>query len=249
MRLVAFVVALVACVHLGLWVLLRDRSDAPNFEGQLASVSYAPYRGTADPDTAPPVTAAEIRSDLKLLAPYVRAVRTYSSTNGGELVPAIANEFGLRTTIGAWIEKDVADDKEVVDPKVLKRNEREIRAVIELARVTAISMPSWSAAKPFTAPIRRSKTSSRRSSASAQRAGRNAGHDWRNLERVDRPSGLVSVDFAAAYPAWHLEQSRREGRGRRHIEVCNKLRAAYPGKRVVIAEFGQCGLQPRRRGP
>src|SRR5262245_47530648 len=85
LTLVAFVVALVACVHLGLWVLTQDRSEAPNFNGRLPSISYAPYRGTAHPDVAPPSTASDIRADLKLLAPYTRAVRTYSATKGNEL--------------------------------------------------------------------------------------------------------------------------------------------------------------------
>ena len=50
MRTVAAVVALVACVHAGLWALMRDNVRAPNFDGQLASVSYAPFEGSAHPD-------------------------------------------------------------------------------------------------------------------------------------------------------------------------------------------------------
>ena len=41
MRTVAAVIALVACVHAGLWAVSRDHISAPNFDGQLASVSYA----------------------------------------------------------------------------------------------------------------------------------------------------------------------------------------------------------------
>ncbi len=50
MRTVAAVVALVACVHAGLWALMRDNVRAPNFDGQLASVSYAPFEGSVHPD-------------------------------------------------------------------------------------------------------------------------------------------------------------------------------------------------------
>jgi len=80
MRTVAAVIALVACVHVGLWALMRDEVRAPNFEGQLASVSYAPFKGSAHPDSGTTAQAAQIRSDLKLLAPYTRAIRTYSAT-------------------------------------------------------------------------------------------------------------------------------------------------------------------------
>jgi len=122
MRTVAAVIALVACVHVGLWALMRDEVRAPNFEGQLASVSYAPFKGSAHPDSGTTAQAAQIRSDLKLLAPYTRAIRTYSATSGVELVPGIASEFGLRVTAGAWIDKN------------RDRNEREIRSVIDLSR-------------------------------------------------------------------------------------------------------------------
>jgi exo-beta-1,3-glucanase (GH17 family) len=122
MRIVAAVVALVACVHAGLWALTQSRVDAPAFEGQLASVSYAPYAGSAHPDKGNLPSLAQIRSDLKLLAPYTRGVRTYSSTAGVDLVPGIASEFGLKATIGAWIDTDE------------KRNEREMRSVVDLAR-------------------------------------------------------------------------------------------------------------------
>ena len=49
-------------------------------------------------------------------------VRTYSSTGGAELVPEVAREFGLRVSVGAWIDKNT------------ERNDREMRAVIDLAR-------------------------------------------------------------------------------------------------------------------
>jgi len=122
MRTVAAVVALVACVHAGLWALMRDDARAPNFDGQLASVSYAPFEGSAHPDSAAVPRATKIRTDLKLLAPLTRAIRTYSATGGVELVPGIASEFGLRVTAGAWIDKNK------------DRNEREIHSVIDLAR-------------------------------------------------------------------------------------------------------------------
>ena len=50
MRTVAAVVALVACVQAGMWALSRDQVTAPGFDGQLASVSYAPFDGNATTD-------------------------------------------------------------------------------------------------------------------------------------------------------------------------------------------------------
>src|SRR5690606_23832510 len=96
MRLVAVVVALVACVHAGLWALSEKTVPAPDIEALLASVSYGKH-----PDKQ--VGVPEIRADLNTLAPHTRAIRTYSSTKGLEMVPQIAAQAGLRVTAGAWL--------------------------------------------------------------------------------------------------------------------------------------------------
>jgi cellulose synthase/poly-beta-1,6-N-acetylglucosamine synthase-like glycosyltransferase/exo-beta-1,3-glucanase (GH17 family) len=66
MRTVAAVLALVLCVHAGLWALLRTEASAPDFNGQLASVSYAPPPSLpnpyADEDQA---IANQVRADLQ----------------------------------------------------------------------------------------------------------------------------------------------------------------------------------------
>ena len=122
MRTVAAVVALVICVHAGLWTLLQRQQAVADIDGPLASISYSPYTRSQPPDYGDRPTAEQIRADLKILSPYTQAIRTYSSTGGGELVPEIAAEFGLKVTLGIWIDKNEA------------RNEREIQAAIALAR-------------------------------------------------------------------------------------------------------------------
>ena len=122
MRAVVAVLVCVTAAHAALWGLLRDKQDAPDFRGTLPSVSYAPFDGTGHPDVDNIPTAEKIRADLKTLAPLTKAIRLYSSTGGVELVPPIANEFGLKVMVGAWIDKNT------------ERNEREIAAAIDLAK-------------------------------------------------------------------------------------------------------------------
>ena len=64
----------------------------------------------------------------------------YSSTGGAELVPPIAAEFGLKVTVGAWIDKDQAET-----------SARYGRHSI-LPGTTAMSTLSWSATRPRCAP-------------------------------------------------------------------------------------------------
>jgi cellulose synthase/poly-beta-1,6-N-acetylglucosamine synthase-like glycosyltransferase/exo-beta-1,3-glucanase (GH17 family) len=139
MRSVAAVVALAACLHAGLWAFFQTTGAAPNVEKSLASVSYAPFEGIRNPEDEP--TPAQIRADLKAIAPYTNTIRTYRSTRGMEQVPAIAAEFGLKVTLGVWLDTNLTRDGKydlVPDPdnsdRRITRNEAEIRTAIRLAR-------------------------------------------------------------------------------------------------------------------
>ena len=101
---VVLVVALATLLHAAGWYLLHDRVSPPNVVGQLASVSFSPIPAGQDGERDA-VTEEQIRSDLAVIAPYTRAIRTYSVNNGLEAVPALASEFGLHVTLGAWIDE------------------------------------------------------------------------------------------------------------------------------------------------
>src|SRR6202171_498768 len=107
MRAVVAVVLFVTAAHAALWGLLQEKQAAPDFRGILPSVSYAPFEGTAHPRVDNIPSVEKIRADMRKLAPLTRAIRLYSSTGGVELVPPIAAEFGLKVTVGAWIDKNV----------------------------------------------------------------------------------------------------------------------------------------------
>ncbi len=226
MRTVAAVIALVACVQAGLWALAQDHLSAPNFDGQLASVSYAPYASSVNPNEGGTATAAQIRADLKMLAPLTRAIRTYSSTGGVEQVPAIAQEFGLRVTVGAWLDKHQ------------DRNEREIRSVIDLAKrhsnVNGIIVGNETIYRgELTVPELIQKIQRVKRSTTVPVTTGEIWHVW-----IEHPELVSSVDFIAAHilPYWEgLSAGQAVDQA---ILVYDKLRQAYPGKRIVIAEFG-----------
>ena len=226
MRTVTAVLALVACVHAGMWALLRPEGKAPDFSGQLASVSYSPFADSAHPDSGARPTAEQIRADLKAIAPYTRAIRTYSATGGAELVPPIAAEFGLKVTVGAWLDKDK------------ERNEREIRSALDLARhysnVNAIvvgnetTLRAEMSVDDLIKIIQRVKRSSP--------VPVTTGEIW--TVWIDHPELASAVDFIAAHilPYWEgFDASRAVDHT---IEFYDKLRRVHPGKRIVIAEFG-----------
>src|ERR1700722_10413346 len=146
MRSVAAVVALVACLHAGAWAIWQTQASAPNIEGVLNSVSYSPFLGHPD-DPASRPTEAQLRSDLKAIAPYTRAIRLYKSTGGYEMIPPIANEFGLKVTLGISLNyklepKPILPETSGQEKKRHEeerrrneeRNEQEVATAIELAR-------------------------------------------------------------------------------------------------------------------
>src|SRR6476469_2529483 len=95
MRAVVAVLLFVTAAHAGLWGLFQEKQPAPDFRGILPSLSYTPFE-----------PGHTVRADLKKLSTLTRAIRLYSSTEGNELVPSIAAEFGVKVTVGAWIDKD-----------------------------------------------------------------------------------------------------------------------------------------------
>src|SRR6266403_3185009 len=226
MRAVVAVLLLVTTVHAALWGVFRDKQEAPDFKGILPSVSYAPFEGTSHPDVDNIPNAEKIRADLKKLAPLTRAIRLYSSTGGVELVPPIAAEFGLKVTVGAWIDKN-AD-----------RNKREIEAAISLAKrnsnVNGIVVGNETIFRgeqkidDLIDLIKRVKKS--------VNVPVTTGEIW-NIWR-DNPELASSVDFIAAHVLPYWENFTDKQAVDQAVYLYHLLREKFPGKRIMIAEFG-----------
>ena len=226
MRAVVAVLLLVTAAHAALWGIFQDKQRAPDFRSILPSVSYAPFEGTAHPDVDNIPTVEKIRADLKKLSTITRAIRLYSSTGGVELVPPIAAEFGLKVTVGAWIDKNS------------DRNEREIDAAINLARhnsnVIGVVVGNETIYRgeqkvdDLIELIKRVKKS--------VNVPVTTGEIW-NIWR-DYPQLAYSVDFIAAHVLPYWENFTAGQAVDQAVAMFQLLRDQFPGKRIVIAEFG-----------
>src|SRR5258707_2195919 len=227
MRTVAAVVALVVCVHAGLWTLLHRQQAVSNVDGPLASISYSPYTRSQHPDYGDRPTAEQIRADLKILSPYTQAIRTYTSTGGGELVPAIAAEFGLKVTLGIWIDKNEA------------RNEREIQAAIALARrysnVNAIVVGNETtlrAEKSVDDLVRLIQRVKRQSPVPVT-----TGEIW--TVWIEHPELASAIDFISPHILPYLDGYSAIQAVDKTIQFYDQLRSAHPGKPDRIPRFGR----------
>jgi len=239
MRKAALIVALIAALHAGIWLIIRQTGSAPAAGSAFWSLSFAPFNPVEKPDKGALATEEQIRADLKVIAPYTHAVRTYASTGGLELVPQIANEFGLKVTAGAWIDK------------FTDRNEQEIENVIDIAKhhrnVTAIVVGNETILRDEIKPDELIKY--------IQRVKREVkvpvttGEIWNVW--LEHPELVSAVDFIAAHILPYWEGVPEENATDRAFEIYEKLRAAFPGKKVVIAEFGwpSAGYNMKRADP
>ncbi|MBO0755328.1 MAG: glycosyltransferase, partial [Bradyrhizobiaceae bacterium] len=289
MRSVPAVVALVVCVaHTTLWTLTQEKVTAPNVHGPLASVSYSPLQRHPEEGYKP--TVGQIRGDLKTLAPYARAIRTYSSTGGVELVPRIAADYGLRVTVGAWLgDKKQVNQSELRCAIDLVRKNRNVNAIVvgnetiyraqpalfddedpdQSPCPDAKQMPLFgdkelSAEEQQQIKAARDKPDITRSNGDHVSAENRVKQDInvarliKVIQRVkretdgrvpvttgeifsvweDHPELVSAVDFIAVHilPYWNgLAASDAVDYT---IQKYNQLRERYPGKRIVIAEFG-----------
>jgi exo-beta-1,3-glucanase (GH17 family)/glycosyltransferase involved in cell wall biosynthesis len=113
---------LVGLANFAVFALLNRPVDPPPWKGVIAGVSFSPYRVGQGPIDKVFPTDEQIREDLREVAPHTRSVRTYTSLDGMDQIPRLANEFGLSVTAGAWIDGD------------RNKNEREIRKLIASTR-------------------------------------------------------------------------------------------------------------------
>jgi GPH family glycoside/pentoside/hexuronide:cation symporter len=86
----------------------------------LHGLCFSPY--LEGQETGDILSENQIRTRLDIIMPHTQWIRTFSCTEGNELIPEMAKEKGLKTLVGAWI----SDDKE--------RNEKEIKSLIALAK-------------------------------------------------------------------------------------------------------------------
>lgn len=87
---------------------------------------FSPY--TEGQNAGDTLSEIQIRRRLEIISPHTKWIRSFSCTEGNELIPQIAHQKGLQTLVGAWI----SNDKE--------RNEKEILSLINLAKAGLVNI-------------------------------------------------------------------------------------------------------------
>jgi glucan 1,3-beta-glucosidase len=90
---------------------------------------FSAYRDGQGPGNI--LTIEQLRERMEVIAPHTKWVRSFSCTDGNELIPQVAREFGLKTLVGAWLSDDKEQNDEEIAGllKLIKNGDVDIAAV------------------------------------------------------------------------------------------------------------------------
>ncbi|HET9042734.1 MAG TPA: hypothetical protein VFN70_06275 [Burkholderiales bacterium] len=213
--------------------------DAPS--DRLPCVSYAPFR---KPGESPLVqgaraSVAQMDGDLAALAPVTRCVRTYSVDQGLDEVPRLARKHGLRVLLGIWIGRNATEnDREIARAlEVLRRDADVIDAVVVGNEVLLRREQPVAGLRAYLDRVR--------SATSIPVTYADVWEFW-----LRNPALADAVSFVTVHmlPYWE-DDPQPVGRAVDHVvRVHERVRAAFPGKAILIGEVGWPSAGRRREG-
>ena len=191
---------------------------------KIHGLSFSPYVEGQGPGTQ--LGEAQIRERLSIIQPYVNGIRSFSCTEGNELIPAIAKENGLKTMVGAWL----GDDPE--------KNEQEITNLIEIARNGHADILAVGNEVLLRGDLSEDELLAYIDRVKQAAPGVDVGYVDAYFEFVDHPriSAACDVLLANCYPFW-------EGCPAEHAllymkEMYQRVQQIANGKRVIVSETG-----------
>lgn len=220
------VLVLVLAAHFGVWAWVNRPAQMTNWEGSIQALSFDPHRADQDPNDNQHPTPAQIEEDLATVAGVAQGVRTYSTLNGQDEIPAMAQRYGLTVTAGAWLDQRTDN------------NEAEIAALIRVANensnVKRLMVGNEAILRgDLTVPelIRIMRDVKRQVDQPISTA--EPWHVW-----LDHPELVEASDYIAVHllPYWEglPADQALDYVARRYDQIAR----AYPGKKIVISEIG-----------
>jgi exo-beta-1,3-glucanase (GH17 family) len=193
-------------------------------KGKIHGISFSPYVAGQGPGTI--LGEDQIRERLSIIQPYVNWVRTFSCTEGNELIPAIAHENGLKTMVGVWLGDD------------LEKNEEELANGIAIAAAGHANILGVGNEVLLRGDLTEDQLIEYVNRAKAACPGVEVGYVDAYFEFVNHPrlSDACDVILANCYPFW--EGCPADYALPYMKEMYRQAIAAGNGKRVIVSETG-----------
>ena len=187
-------------------------------------LSFSPYVEGQGPGTA--VSEEQIRNRLAVIEPFTRWIRTFSCTDGHELIPAIAHERGLKTLVGVWLD----DDKE--------HNDLELSNAIRIVQEGHVDILGIGNEVLLRGDLTEDELLDYIARAKAALPNIEVGYVDAYFEFADHPriTDACDVILANCYPFW--EECPAEHALLYMKEMYRRVQSVANGKRVIVSETG-----------
>jgi exo-beta-1,3-glucanase (GH17 family)/cellulose synthase/poly-beta-1,6-N-acetylglucosamine synthase-like glycosyltransferase len=221
-----FVVATVVGAHLSLWAWANRPVAEIGYSDVIRGMSFSPYQPEDNPYENRYPSESEIDRDLARLQGKVASVRTYSSTNGFEAVPRLAQKYGIKVMVGAWLDKRRDNNiKEIVNAvKNAQRYSNVNRIIIGNESVLRSDLT----VDELITYLKKVRKRVRQPVSTAE-----PWHVW-----LQHPELAKAVDFITIHvlPYWEGVPANQSLDW--VMERYKMVQAAFPNKKVVIGETG-----------
>ncbi|NNK71370.1 MAG: glycosyl hydrolase [Flavobacteriaceae bacterium] len=193
-------------------------------EQGMHGLCFSPYEEGQEPGDQ--LSEVAIRRRMEVIKPYTEWIRSFSCTDGNELIPLIAKEYGIKTLVGAWL----GDDPEI--------NEREVEGLIKLANEGFVDIAAVGNEVMYRGDLSEEELLGFIHRVKQAIPQVPVGYVDAYYEFVDRPSiaQICDVILANCYPFWEgcdMDYSLLYMK-----DMYNRAKWAGQGKKVIISETG-----------
>ena len=186
----------------------------------------SPYEEGQEPGDQ--LSEKQIRKRLEIMQPYTKWIRSFSCTDGNEMIPKIAKEYGMKTLVGAWL----GDDPEV--------NHKELENLIKLCHQGHVDIAAVGNEVMYRGDLNEEELLDKiyYVKASIKNLEIPVGYVDAYYEFNDRPAITEACDviLANCYPFW--EGCDQDYSLLYMKDMYNKAVRAGNGKKVIISETG-----------
>lgn len=187
-------------------------------------ISFSPYENNQRPGSQ--VTEAQIRRRMEIIQPYTKWIRSFSCTEGNELIPRISKEYGIKTLVGAWLGTDDA------------ANQKEVANLIDLAKEGLVDIAAVGNEVMYRGDLSEEALLSFIQQVKAELptipvSYVDAYYEFENRPKITR---LCDIILANCYPFWegcHIDYSHLYMK-----DMYQRALKAANGKKVMISETG-----------
>lgn len=217
----------IAAVTISFWAFVSRPDNEPPWPERIQGFSFSPMRSGQSPLDGKLPTAEQIDADLALLAGKTHAVRTYTMEGTLAQIPSLAQKHGINVALGAWVDARQEQSEEEVAAliEVARQNYRNVvRVIVGNEVVLRGDLPL----SKLTAYLDRVRKALPMPVSTAE-----PWHVW-----LRHPELAEHVDYLAVHMLPYWEGVEAKEAVDYVVERINRIKEAFPGKPIVIAEVG-----------